>query len=109
MADVTLEMTQYVVGTIIPKDQQGNPINADYKPGSLVLTVSDPTVLSVENFGPTELQKKFIPLKGGTVTVNYSVRSLATNQLINGQPKTVQVNGFVTTTVDLAFGPVQTQ
>ena len=108
MADVTLEMNQHIFIQVTPKDEQGNPILSDYKPGSLEVTVDEPTLILIDDIPGNELMKKVTPLLDGVVTINHTIRGKKNDNLIVGNDVSIQVNGFTAVASEMTFSPVQT-
>ena len=108
MADVTLEMNEHIFIQVTPKDEQGNPILSDYKPGSLEITVDEPTLILIEDIPGNELLKKVTPLLDGVVTINHTIRGKKNDNLIVGNDVSIQVNGFTAVASEMTFSPVQT-
>ena len=105
MADVTLEMNQHIFIQVTPKDEQGNPILSDYKPGSLEVTVDEPTLILIDDIPGNELMKKVTPLLDGVVTINHTIRGKKNDNL---NDVSIQVNGFTAVASEMTFSTVQT-
>ncbi len=108
MANVTLNMDEHIFITFEPLNELEEVILSDYKPGSLELLVNEPTFIEIEDIDGNELMKKIIPLLDGVVTIGHTMRGKKNDNLITGQPVSIQVNGYTAVASRAVFSPVQT-